>query len=86
MKHYIFVTTEGTTYQPESEASDFDLNVENAQVVGFGEGENLDEAYKDLLKNESWLEGSNFNEVIAYELTAKKVQGYFYIKEDNNNV
>jgi hypothetical protein len=47
MKHYIFLTDEGHTFQPDSKSELPD--VENLQVIGFAKGIDADEAYKNLL-------------------------------------
>jgi len=63
---YIFVTTEGFTYQPGSETIEPD--VANLQVVGFGEGPNPDEALAEMLQQHEWIEATTFSEVLCYQL------------------
>ncbi|OQY38144.1 MAG: hypothetical protein B6226_04050 [Candidatus Cloacimonetes bacterium 4572_65] len=67
MKRYIFITIEGTTFQPHSDSVIPD--VENSQVIGFAEGIDADEAFSTLLNDNSYLQKSSFNEVIAYQLS-----------------
>lgn len=65
-KKYIFVTFEGFTFQPYSESDVPDI--ENMQVIGFSEGKDTQEAFKNLLLNQQYLKDTTFNEVIALEL------------------
>ena len=65
MKKFIFITPEGETIAPNGS------NVENLQVVGIVENvENVDEALKKLLQENSWIFDAEFNvaEFIAYEI------------------
>jgi len=82
MKHYIFITTEGHTYQPDSES--FEPDVENAQVLGFEDGTNVEDAFQNLLNNNAWLAESKFNEVMIYELKNQNIAGYGFIKDAKN--
>jgi len=66
---YIFVTTEGFTYQPGSETIEPD--VANLQVVGFGEGTNPDEALANMLETHQWIQNTTFSEVLCYQLAPK---------------
>jgi len=47
MSSYIFITTEGYTFQPVSESLEPD--VENCQVMGFAQGINKKQAFKNLV-------------------------------------
>lgn len=76
MKSYIFITTEGFTFQPESESHEPDI--ENCQVIGFGKGDNAQEAFKDMLMSQKYLLRTNFEEIIGLELQGKK-RRYFYL-------
>jgi len=60
MNKYIFLTTEGYTYQLNSESIEPDCD--NAQLIGIAEGENQKEAFKNLLAKYDYLKTSNFNE------------------------
>ena len=66
MNKYIFLTTEGYTYQPNSESIEPDCD--NAQLIGIAQGENQEEAFKDLLDKYYYLKTSNFEEVYCYQL------------------
>jgi len=66
---YVFVTTEGFTYQLDSEAIEPDI--ENLQVIGFGEGLNPDEALADMLETHQWIQNTTFSEVLCYQLAPK---------------
>lgn len=77
MKHYIFITPEGFTYQPDSES--FEPDIENLQVLGFDSGDDADAAYRNLLQNSEWLLNTSFDEVWAYEVTSKEIGHYFYL-------
>ena len=82
MKSYIFITTEGFTYQPNSESPEPDI--ENCQVIGFAKGKNLDEAFDNLIAENEYLLERNFDEVIGYELKNEdyhKFSKSFYIGE-----
>lgn len=69
MKSYIFITTEGFTYQPNSESPEPDI--ENCQVVGFAEGKDLEEAFDNLIAENEYLLETSFDEIIGYELRHK---------------
>lgn len=82
MKSFIFITTEGFTYQPNSESIEPDI--ENCQVVGFAEGKDLEEAFGNLIAENEYLREINFNEIIGYELKYKNYHKFsktFYINE-----
>lgn len=66
MKSYIFISEEGTTYQPNSMSPEPDI--ENCQVIGFAKGKDEDEAFKKLTKENDYLLDTNFNEIICIEL------------------
>ena len=72
MNTYIFVTTEGFTYQPGSEAIEPD--VANLQVLGLGEGTSPDEALADMLETHQWIQNTTFSEVLCYQL-ARNARG-----------
>ena len=79
MKNYIFVTTEGYTYQPNSESVDPDI--ENLQVIGFANGNNPKQAFQKLLKESNYLLETSFDEVVSYELTknSENTKAYHYL-------
>jgi len=81
MEAYIFITTEGHTYQPGSEAIEPDI--ENCQVLGFAKGNDADAAFKGLLKENPYLLETSFDEVLCLELKDedyKERKRYFYLK------
>jgi hypothetical protein len=69
-KKYIFITFEGFTFQPNSESDIPDI--ENMQVIGFSEGKDKKEAFKNLLANQQYLRDTTFNEIIALELADER--------------
>jgi len=79
MKNYIFVTSEGHTYQPGSESSEPDI--ENLQVIGFAGGNSPEEAAGNLLKESTYLNQTTFNKVTAMELKSGKGT-FHYLKEN----
>lgn len=80
MKSFIFITTEGLTYQPNSESPEPDI--ENCQVIGFAEGRDFKEAFDNLIAENEYLLETNFDEIVGYELKYKdyhKFSKTFYI-------
>lgn len=61
MNEYIFYTAEGYTITPNE-----DYDVENCQVIGRTFGKTSDEAMKNLLKENKWIENSGFNQKEFY--------------------
>lgn len=58
MKGYIFITEEGTTYQPNSKSPEPDI--ENCQVVGFAVGNSPEEAFNNLIQENNYLLDNKF--------------------------
>ncbi|MFQ5891161.1 MAG: hypothetical protein ACE5HW_00015 [Candidatus Methanofastidiosia archaeon] len=86
MKNYIFITDEGCTYQPNSNSPEPDI--ENCQVIGFAIGNNKNEAFDNLIKENEYLLDTNFNEIICIELKNEDYYSeskYFYLNEHKNN-
>lgn len=83
MNKYIFLTTEGYTYQPNSESIEPDCD--NAQLLGKTEGNNQEEAFENLLKKYQYLKDSNFEEVYCYQLADnyEETMKSFIINKDN---
>jgi len=82
MKNYIFITEEGFTYQPNSVSPEPDI--ENCQVIGFAKGNNEDEAFINLTKENEYLLNTNFNEIICMEIKNENYYQkakYFYLGE-----
>lgn len=70
MKSYIFVSSDGHTFQPGSTSATPDI--ENLQVIGFGRGENPEAAVRLLLLEEPAIKETNFDEIMAFELGSQK--------------
>ncbi len=70
MKTYIFLTSEGYTFQPNSDSIEPDI--ENYQVIGFSAGENEEEAFERLLQENEYLLETSFDEIYCYQLANKK--------------
>ncbi|HEX9912856.1 MAG TPA: hypothetical protein VGB01_06390 [candidate division Zixibacteria bacterium] len=66
MKAYIFITQEGVTYQPDSALDE--LDIDNCQVIGFAKGNDENEAFQNLIRENEYLLDTNFDEVICFEL------------------
>lgn len=66
MNSYIFITTEGTTLQPDSDFPGPDI--ENCQVIGFAEGNSPEEAFDNLIEKGFYLLETSFDEIICFEL------------------
>lgn len=77
MKSYIFITSEGYTFQPGS--GSYLHDIENCQVLGFGTGVDSDDAFRNFLKDNEFLLDTSFDEVRALEL-ANNEERYFYLK------
>ena len=63
---YIFLTTEGHTFQPGSDLAEPDI--ENVQVLGFAAGENSLAAFKNFIKENPYIKDTTFKEVFSYKL------------------
>lgn len=83
MKEYIFLTSEGFTFQPSSNSILPDI--ENLQVVGFANGVNAGHAFNNLLSQNYYLKETNFSEVFSYELAKgfNKSKKYHIIPRQN---
>ena len=81
MRDFIFLTTEGFTFQPESEEAEPDI--ENCQVIGFAKGKNSKDAYKNLIKENDYFLETTFDEIFTYELVKdyRKNRDYFFMSE-----
>jgi hypothetical protein len=82
MKAYIFITQEGVTYQPDSALDEPDID--NCQVIGFVKGNDENEAFQNLIRENEYLLGTNFDEVICFELENEDYYGkskYFSLNE-----
>jgi len=77
-KLFIFLTPDGVTYssplQPEPD-------VDNLQVVGIAEGEDEEEAFENLLKENPWILNTHFDELICIEIKNRISKGKrFYLE------
>ena len=79
LKHYIFITTEGYTFKPKSDLAE--PEVENCQVLGFSDGINKEEAFKNFLKDYKYVKDLGFNDVICYEILQNNPNAYFYLNK-----
>lgn len=78
MRKFIFITSEGITFQPASESSEPDID--NCQVLGFGKGLDPENAFENMLNENSYLMGTSFDEVICFELKNEE-RIYFSLQE-----
>ena len=80
-KKFIFLTNEGFTFSEHSQGGEPD--VENTQVVGFGEGNNPDESFNDLISKIPYILEIPFDEIFCLELAenAEKKKKYFWLKD-----
>lgn len=78
MKSYVFISSEGFTFQPNSDCQEPDI--ENCQVIGFGKGCNGREAFEEMLTSQAYLLGTHFDEVVGLELKNEKRE-YFSIEK-----
>jgi hypothetical protein len=67
MGKYIILTTEGLTYQPNSDSSEPDI--ENMQVIGFAQGNSVEDALRKFLKFNPYIANTNFDEIFTIQLT-----------------
>ena len=81
MKNYIFLTSEGYTFQPNSEGALPD--VENLQALGFAEGKSQEEAFRNLIEDNAWIKETSFREIFCYQLddNFEKSDGYFDLRD-----
>jgi len=66
MAEYIFLTTEGVTFQPNSTSPEPDI--ENLQVIGFAHGDTVQDAVMGLVELNEYLADTSFDEIFAIEL------------------
>ena len=74
IKIYIFYTREGFAEDNQHKPT------ENCQILGWSKGKNSQEAFRNLLKENKYLEEIDFNEVMCQELVDEKVD-YFLLKK-----
>ncbi|MCR4410682.1 MAG: hypothetical protein QHH43_10190 [Candidatus Saccharicenans sp.] len=75
---FLFITPDGVTYSsPERNEPD----VDNYQVLGYGEGKNEEEAFDYFISQAAWLNDTKFEEVISVEIKHKIYEGkHFNLK------
>ena len=78
MRQYIFLTAEGTTFQPDSTSSEPDI--ENMQVIGLACGETVQAAALRLVVLNAYLANTNFDEFFAIQL-ANDHREYFSLRD-----
>ena len=85
MNTYIFLTTEGYTFQPDSDSIEPDI--ENLQVLGIASGLNQEEAFSNLLRNHPYLVNTNFTETFCYQMNNDYLDSkkYFCLTVGNEN-
>lgn len=77
MRHFIFLTQEGYTFQPNSESATPDI--ENLQVLGTASGTDEQNAFYNFIKENEYLLDTDYKDVIAIELKDDK-QYFFHLK------
>jgi hypothetical protein len=82
MNSYIFITTEGYTFRPESESTEPDI--ENCQVIGFAQGTDERSAFENLVAENGYLIGTTFDQIRCFELRHTPPDDfahYFYLTD-----
>ncbi len=69
---FLFITPDGITYSSPIKVSP---DVDNFQVLGYGEGYTEEEAFDDFIKRNNWILDTEFNEVICIEIKSKISEG-----------
>jgi len=82
-KHYIFLTTEGSTFQPDS--TFIEPDIENIQVIGFASGNEAQDAFEQLLKENAYLVETNFDEIFSLALAGSTERNYFSLKKEGKH-
>ncbi len=73
---FMFVTPDGVTYSsPEKEFPD----VENFQILGYGEGTDEEEAFNFFIQNNNWIFNTDFENVICIEVKSRIFQGKKFV-------
>ena len=66
MNSYIFLTDEGYTFQPETEAEP--IEIESLQTIGIAKGTDAMDAYRNLLAENPHLQEKRFEKVFCYQV------------------
>jgi len=77
MGKYIILTTEGLTYQPNSDSTEPDI--ENMQVIGFAQGNSIENALSKFLELNPYIASTNFDEIFTIQLKNDH-QEYFSLR------
>lgn len=78
MAEYIFLTTEGSTFQPDSNSSEPDI--ENIQVIGFAGGDTVQDAAMRLVESNKYLADTSFEDIFAIQLADERKE-YFSLSD-----
>ncbi len=78
MAEYIFLTTEGSTFQPNSNSPEPDI--ENIQVIGFAGGDTVQDAAMRLVESNEYLADTSFEEIFAIQLADERKE-YFSLRD-----
>jgi len=73
-KLFLFVTFDGVTFS--SDELD-EPDVDNLQVLGYGEGLDEDKAFKDFLAQNQWVLEKRFAEAICVEIKTGFTRGKY---------
>ena len=84
LNHYIFVSDEGYTFQPNKD--ELGDEVDNLQVIGLSEGETPSEAFKNLVQDNTYLAKTTFNELKCYKICSPQEVVYFNLKDESKSI
>jgi hypothetical protein len=77
-KNFIFLTTEGFTFQPG--LTSMEPDIENLQVIGFSDGVNARDAFERLVHDNMYLLDTSFDDIFSMELVSGDEKTYFSLK------
>lgn len=66
MNTYIFLTDEGYTFQPETEAEP--VVIDSLQMIGTAKGSDAMDAYSNLLAENPHLQEKRFEKIFCYQV------------------
>ena len=66
MNSYIFLTDEGYTFQPETEAEP--VVIDSLETIGTAKGTNAMDAYRNLLAENPLLRERKFEKIFCYQV------------------
>lgn len=67
-KIFLFLTPDGVTY---SSPKRLYPDVDNLQVLGYGEGDDEEDALKNCIQNNKWVFDTDFDAVFCVEIKGK---------------